>query len=367
MQTQHKVYFQAAQNMDMLADKSIDLVVTSPPYPMIEMWDASFGLQDPSVSEALKAENGQKAFDLMHLQLEKVWSEIIRTTKNGAFVCINIGDATRTLGGNFSLYSNHTRIVNYFVQHGFVNLPNILWRKPTNSPNKFMGSGMLPAGAYVTLEHEYILIFRKGGKRIFKTENEKQNRQSSAFFWEERNQWFSDLWELRGTGQKLQNDAARQRSGAYPFEIAYRLVNMFSVKNDTVLDPFLGTGTTTLVAMTAGRNSVGIEMDSLLEPVIQDNLSDAKVNQLNAIIRNRLNNHLNFIQTKADVADTLKHFNPHYGFAVMTSQERELLLNFVKNIHFDGKNYQTEYESKPQFEFEIKSHTPLSKQQVLAF
>ena len=109
-----------------------------------------------------------------------------------------------------------------------------------------MGSGMLPAGAYVTLEHEHILVLRKGNKRNFKTPEEKLRRQKSAFFWEERNLWFSDLWEdLKGTKQNNIDKNIRERSGAYPFELAYRLINMLSLREDKVLDPFLGTGTTT--------------------------------------------------------------------------------------------------------------------------
>ena len=75
----------------------------------------------------------------------------------------------------FVLYPNHARILNSLLDIGFSVLPDILWRKQTNAPNKFMGSGMLPAGAYVTLEHEYVLIVRKGSKREFKTEDEKRN------------------------------------------------------------------------------------------------------------------------------------------------------------------------------------------------
>ena len=86
---------------------------------------------------------------------------------------------------------------------GFINLPNILWHKTTNAPNKFMGSGMLPCGAYVTLEHEWILIFRKGGKRVYKKTEEKEIRRDSSFFWEERNIWFSDIWEIKGVKQPL--------------------------------------------------------------------------------------------------------------------------------------------------------------------
>ncbi len=87
---------------------------------------------------------------------------------------------------------------------GFVTLPDILWRKPTNASYKFMGSEMLPVGAYVTNEHEYILLARKGVRRIFQTRDEKQVRRQSTFFWEERNHWFSGIWtDLRGTKQKL--------------------------------------------------------------------------------------------------------------------------------------------------------------------
>src|SRR5206468_5334175 len=104
----------------------------------------------------------------------------------------------------FILYPNHVRIASHLVRLGFNPLPAILWRKQTNAPNKFMGSGMFPPGAYVTLEHEYVLIVRKGDKRAFDSEVIRSRRRESAFFWEERNDWFSDVWfDLKGTGQNL--------------------------------------------------------------------------------------------------------------------------------------------------------------------
>ena len=78
------------------------------------------------------------------------------------------------------------------LELGFTALPCILWRKQTNAPNKLMGSGMLPAGAYVTLEYEYVLILRKGPKREFSRDEDKKRRLESVIFWEERNIWFSD-------------------------------------------------------------------------------------------------------------------------------------------------------------------------------
>lgn len=90
----------------------------------------------------------------MHHELDKVWEECYRGLKEGAFMCINIGNATRTVGGTFSLYSNHVRIIQSCERLDMVALPGILWKKATNAPNKFMRSGMLPCGAYVTLEHK---------------------------------------------------------------------------------------------------------------------------------------------------------------------------------------------------------------------
>src|SRR5699024_4360944 len=148
-ETTHKVIVDTAQNMSELENESIQLVVTSPPYPMIEMWDKIMGKQNPEIESQLKKGNGHQAFELKHQEFDKVWVEVERVLKPGGFACINIGDATRTINKNFSLYPNHSRIISSFQNLGISNLPNILWRKQTNAPNKFMGSGMLPSGAYV--------------------------------------------------------------------------------------------------------------------------------------------------------------------------------------------------------------------------
>jgi modification methylase len=368
MQTTHQVFFEPAQHMTALADASVDLVVTSPPYPMVEMWDAGFSAQNSAIQTALHALNSQVAFDLMHSELDCVWAEVCRVTKPSAFVCINIGDATRTINGNFQLFSNHSRVIHYFLGQGFHALPPILWRKPTNAPNKFMGSGMLPAGAYITLEHEYILVFRKGGKRVFKTAIEKAHRQQSAFFWEERNRWFSDLWEVRGTTQKM-TGSLRERSGAYPFEIPYRLINMYSVKGDIVLDPFLGTGTTTLAALTAGRNSIGYELDKTLSETIHETISSAKIPLLNGSIRDRLQTHIDFVEKRLLSGDwDVKHMNRHYQFPVITSQETNLLLNFLTDIKFENNQFIVDYSVSPSLKMDyIPTQSAKVGQQVLSF
>ena len=325
MQTQHQLHFSDSRDMSAVASQSVHLVVTSPPYPMIEMWDDLF-CRSNDIKKALQSGDGNQAFELMHRILDPVWNEIYRIMVPGGIVCINIGDATRTLNDVFALYSNHTRITSKMLSLGFSNLPNILWRKQTNAPNKFMGSGMMPPGAYVTLEHEYILVFRKGDKRLFKSPQEKTNRRQSGYFWEERNLWFSDVWmDLKGTRQNTQSKKLRNRSGAYPFELAYRLISMFSVMGDTVLDPFLGTGTTLFSAVATSRNSIGYELDKAFQPLIRQEC-DPAIKQARNRIEERLNDHRQFVCDREAAGKMMKYTNRVYGFPVITRQEIELLL-----------------------------------------
>jgi DNA modification methylase len=344
MKTVHKMFFKNAGNMKDIPDKSVDLMITSPPYPMIEMWDKNFSKQNPAIGEALENKDGKTAFELMNKELDRVWKEVFRVLKDGGIACINIGDATRRVGDEFRLYSNHSRILEYCLKLGFSSLPEILWRKQTNAPNKFMGSGMLPAGAYVTLEHEFILILRKGNKRKFTSEEDKKRRRESAFFWEERNLWFSDVWEgLKGTRQNNINKNIRDRSGAYPFELAYRLINMFSLRGDTVLDPFLGTGTTTIASISTGRNSIGFEIDSKLEEHINSRLKNL-VDFSNQLLRDRIENHQKFVQEQTNANVRLRHTSSCHGFPVMTSQEKEIVFDKLIKIETKGNIIKAEYQ-----------------------
>jgi len=325
MITRHKLHFADSRKLSSIPNESIDLIVTSPPYPMIEMWDDTYATMNPQIACLLEKNKGQEAFNLMHAELDKVWAECFRVLKPGGFASINIGDAVRTLAGNFQLYSNHSQIITSMSTIGFTALPDILWRKQANTPNKFLGSGMLPAGAYVTYEHEYILIFRKGSKRQFRGEDKARRRQS-AFFWEERNIWFSDVWtDLKGCAQRVIDENTRPRSGAFPFELPYRLISMYSLQEDTVLDPFLGTGTTTAACIATGRNSVGVEVDESLRNTIYANIENA-VELGGERAYSRLQQHQEFVERRQQSGYVFKHSNDHYGFAVMTSQETDLRL-----------------------------------------
>lgn len=335
MNTNHSIYFKDSSDMSELQSNSIDLMITSPPYPMIEMWDALFSSFNDDIKLALEEKDGKSAFNYMHEELDKVWREVARVLKSGGIACINIGDATRKIKNSFQLYPNHVKITNFFLNSDFNELPCILWRKPTNIPNKFLGSGMLPPNAYVTLEHEYILIFRKG-KTKRKIPPKSKNRYNSAFFWEERNKWFSDIWKnIRGISQKLKADSGiqknlRERSAAFPLELPYRLINMFSIYKDYILDPFWGTGTTSLASMISMRNSFGYELNTNFLEIFKKNVNNSK--QLNIDInKKRLNNHIKFIDNYSKKGKDIKYKSIHYKFPVMTKQETNFLLYSIKD------------------------------------
>jgi site-specific DNA-methyltransferase (cytosine-N4-specific) len=278
METHHKVVFRDSRVMRDLEDSSVHLVVTSPPYPMIEMWDSLFMRMDPHIAELLdkarspdvdrRRRQVNAVYEAMHRNLAEVWSECYRILREGGIACINIGDATRNIGGEFRLFPNHSKIIEHCERIGFVTLPFIAWKKPTNKPNAFLGSGFLPTNAYVTLDLEYILILRKGGTRKFTPKD--STRYSSSFTKAQRDVWFSQIWSVRGAAQS--QGKSERRTAAFPEEIPRRLIRMFSIIGDTVLDPFLGTGTTMKVAGDLGRHSVGYELDGSLKQVIKSRL-----------------------------------------------------------------------------------------------
>lgn len=233
-----------ARKLTGIADGSVHLVLTSPPYPMIPQWDGLF--------RAL----GAVDYPGMLRVLSDAWAECLRVLVPGGILAVNIGDALRSVDGEFRLWPNPAETLVAATGLGFVPLPYILWKKPTNRPNAFLGSGFLPPNAYVTLDCEYVLLFRKGRLRRFPSHDPA--RLASRFTRAERDRWFSQVWsDIRGVRQ----DSPHGRSAAFPLELAERLVRMFSVEGDTVLDPFAGTGTTLWAATRCGRHAIGVEWD----------------------------------------------------------------------------------------------------------
>ncbi|MEF8773903.1 MAG: site-specific DNA-methyltransferase [Halobacteriales archaeon] len=336
-ETTHRVLVDDARSLD-LPDDSVELVVTSPPYPMIEMWDGVFADLDPAVGEALEAGDSDAAFEAMHELLDGVWAEVARVLAPGGIAAVNVGDAARKLDDAFRLYPNRVAVTDAVTDHGLSPLPGITWRKPANSAADFMGSGMLPPNAYVTLEHEAILLFRNGGLRSFPPGDRR--RYESAYFWEERNEWFSDLWtDVRGVDQALPESGRRDRSAAFPLALPYRLIAMFSTYGDTVLDPFLGTGTTSLAALVAGRESVGYELDADLAAALDERIGDAPALS-RKLVADRLDAHRAFA---AENPDRVSYEATHYDFGVVTKQERDLRLYAVEGVEETPDGYRARH------------------------
>lgn len=332
LNTTHRIYSSDSRDMAGIPDATVDLVVTSPPYPMIEMWDGVFTELNPEIGRQIDTGHPDSAYSLMHGELEKVWAQAHRVLKPGGIACINIGDATRTIGGEFRLYPSHSTVSVAMAGLDFHELPSIIWKKQANSPNKFLGSGTMPPGAYVTLEHEYILIFRKPPRRRFTDIGDKEARSGSSYFWEERNAWFTDIWDdIKGMRQDMPANEARKRSAAFPFEVPYRLINMFSVIGDTVLDPFMGTGTTMFAAMASMRNSIGVERESELSGMaVEKGLSMA--DSLNRQIRRRLAGHLDYVNRAESEGHVFSYFNANHGFRVKTRNEKDILIRELARI-----------------------------------
>ena len=312
--------------MSCIPDESVQLIVTSPPYPMVQMWDDVFCSQEPAIQEFITDGMVERAYNMMHQLLSGVWEECDRITIPGGFICINIGDAVRTINGIFRLYPNHITIADWFISKGYCALPDIIWHKVVNTPTKFMGSGMYPAGAYVTLEHEYILIFRKGGCRQFNKDG-KVLRHQSAYFWEERNTWFSYVWTTGGIRQTIPTVGdSRQRSASYHFDIPYRLINMYSVKGDTVVDPFVGLGTTSLASAVSNRNSIGFDIDGIIAGYAMDRIMQDSIGVSEQMTDRRVRRHIEYVSNQAHPA---KYLSLEYGFPVKTNQETKIKFEII--------------------------------------
>ncbi|MFB6104126.1 MAG: site-specific DNA-methyltransferase [Halobacteriaceae archaeon] len=322
--THHRLLHGDARTLPLPSD-SVELVVTSPPYPMIELWDETFTSLDPAVGTALEAGDGATAFDRMHRLLDAVWEEVLRVLVPGGIAVVNVGDATRSVADAFARYPNAARVTQAFTDLGLRALPDIVWRKPANGPAKFVGS-MRPPNTYVTLEHESILVFRNGDPR----QPPADRRARSAYFFEERNAWFSDLWSIQGDRQD-RDRPGRDRAAAFPVEIPYRLVNMYSVQGDTVLDPFCGTGTTMVAATASARHSVGVDHDRDLLETAHDRATEASTVAADRGGK-RLADHAAFVEDRRSDGNPPAYRADHYDTRVVTARERGIVLPSVESL-----------------------------------
>ena len=248
LETSHKIHFQDAINLKKLKDKTVHLVVTSPPYWKIKDYgnEEQIGYND-SMNEY---------FD----KLNAIWKECIRVLHPGCKLCINIGDQFLRAIKNKRVYQIvplHSHLINDILREfgeDVVYLGSINWSKVSTSNTSggghVMGSIFYPRNGYFFINREYIAIFRKLGKD---PRPDSELKEQSYIPIEDWRELFKDTWNFPGIVQK-------DHDAMFPEELPRRLIRMYSFAGDTVLDPFLGSGTTSKIAVEMGRNSIGYEI-----------------------------------------------------------------------------------------------------------
>lgn len=247
MPTTHRLIHGDNRSLSFIADESVHLVVTSPPY-----WSLKRYNENP-------AQLGHIAdYERFLLELSIVWKEVYRVlVPGGRLVCV-VGDVclSRKEHGRHLVMPLHSDISVICRKLGFDNLNPIIWHKISNAKfeandgTKFLGKPYEP-NAIIKNDIEFILMQRKPGGYRRPTE---EQRRLSMIAKDDYAAWFRQFWTITGASTK-------SHPAPFPYELAYRLVRMFSFWGDTVLDPFCGTGTTMLAAMKCGRNSIGVEID----------------------------------------------------------------------------------------------------------
>jgi DNA modification methylase len=246
------IYLGDSRAMTAVAAASIDLVVTSPPY-----WH----IKDYGVPGQIGYGQSLHAYlkDLYH-----TWRECFRVLRPGSRLCLNIGDqfARASVYGRYKVIPLHAEFINQCEQIGFDFMGAIIWQKKTTmNPSggaTVMGSYPFPPNGIVEIDYEFIHIFKKPGKS---KPVSKETKAASQLTKEEWKEYFAGHWYFGGVRQV-------GHEARFPEELPRRLIKMFSFRDDTVLDPFLGSGTTLKAALDLGRNAVGYEINPDFLPTI---------------------------------------------------------------------------------------------------
>lgn len=255
--TTHKIINGDSRNMTELKDSSVDLIITSPPY-----WQ----LKDYGVKNQIGYNDTYEEY-INNLNL--VWNESYRVLNNGSRLCVNIGDqfARSVYYGRYKVIPIRTEIIKFCESIGFDYMGAIIWQKKTTSNTtggaSLMGSYPFPKNGILSIDYEFILIFKKLG---VPNKPNKELKEKSRMTKEEWKEYFSAHWNFGGVRQD-------SHIAMFPEELPKRLIKMFSFVGDTILDPFLGSGTTSLMARNLQRNSAGYEMNPDFIPFIKRKLN----------------------------------------------------------------------------------------------
>jgi site-specific DNA-methyltransferase (adenine-specific) len=243
--------------MSELKDESVHIVITSPPYWQLKDYGngSQIGFND--------------SYEDYINNLNLVWKECYRVLHKGCRLCVNIGDqfARSVYYGRYKIIPIREEIIKFCETIGFDYMGAIIWQKVTTCNTTggatIMGSFPYPRNGIIKLDYEFILIFKKLGDP---PKVSRDIKEKSKLTTEEWNEYFSGHWNFSGERQD-------KHLAMFPEELPRRLIKMFSFVGDTVLDPFLGSGTTCLSAKNLKRNSVGYEINKDFLPTIQEKLN----------------------------------------------------------------------------------------------
>ncbi len=255
--TNHRIIFGDSRRMDEIGDSSVHLAVTSPPYWQLKDYGSGgqLGYND--------------SYEDYICGLNLVWEECHRVLHPGCRLCVNVGDqfARAAFYGRYKVIPIRTEIIKFCEAIGFDYMGAIIWQKVTTCHTTggavIMGSFPYPRNGIIKLDYEFILIFKKLGNP---PKPDPAVKEAAKLTTEEWNEYFYGHWNFPGVRQD-------KHLAMFPEELPRRLIKMFSFPGETVLDPFLGSGTTTLAARNLDRNSVGLEINPDFEPLIREKIS----------------------------------------------------------------------------------------------
>ncbi len=260
MKNIHKCIIGDSRKMTEVKDSSIHLIVTSPPYWQLKDYGSE----------------GQIGFNHSYEEyinnLNLVWNESFRVLQPGCRMLINIGDqiARAVYYGRYKVIPIRTEIIKFCETIGFDYMGSIMWQKKTTMNTTggatVMGSYPYPRNGIVEIDYEFILIFKKPGTPPKVSPEIKNQSKISKEKWKE---YFSGHWYFNGVRQE-------GHLAMYPVELPKRAIEMFTFVGETVLDPFLGSGTTSLAASISNRNSIGYEINKGFLPIIKEKLNSQK-------------------------------------------------------------------------------------------